>query len=87
MSFLTRFINQLAAHGVDTAVNTIEEQVPGMTTGQVEDKLTEYTRTLAREMAQRAQQGQQVPAEIIAAALTAGYCAAELRNRQQRDRT
>jgi hypothetical protein len=73
----------VAAHGVGTAIDTIEEQVPGMSTRQVEDKLTENMQTLAREMAQSAQRSEQLPAEIIAAALATGYLRAELRHRKQ----
>ncbi len=87
MSFLSRLVSQLAAHGVGSSIRAIEDQVPAMSTSQVQDKLTENTQALARQMAQRAQQGHQAPAEIIAAALAAGYCAAELRNRQRPGRT
>ncbi len=84
MSFLKRFIHQVATSGVATGIRTFEAKVPGMTTGQVEDHLTENTQTLARLMSQYAQRSEQIPAEIIAVALATGYYAAELRNRQQR---
>ena len=83
MSFFSRFVDIVAGHGVGTAIDTIEEQVPAMSTRQVKDKLAENMQTLAREMARSAQRSERVPAEIIAAALATGYLRAELRHRKQ----
>jgi hypothetical protein len=87
MSFLTRFTSEVAASGLVAAIRALERKVPAMSTAAVEDKLTENTQALARQMAQCAQRGEKVPDEIIAAALAAGYCAAELRNRERPGRT
>lgn len=87
MSFLSRFVNMVAAHGVGAAIDTIEEQVPAMSTRQVEDRLSEHMQTLAQQLAQSAQRSEQVPAEIIASALATGYLRAELRHRNRPGRT
>jgi redox-regulated HSP33 family molecular chaperone len=86
MSFLKRFMDQIATSGVTSAIATFEHKVPGMTTGQVEDHLDQNTRKLADLMSQYAQRSEQIPADVIAVAVATGYYAAELHNRTRRDR-
>jgi hypothetical protein len=86
MSFLKRFMDQVATSGIASGIRTFERKVPGMTTGQVEDHLDQNTQTLADLMSQYAQRSEEIPAEIIAVAAATGYYAAELHNRKRRDR-
>ena len=87
MSSVSRLLGQFAASGVGKAIRTFEQKVPGMSTRQVEDHLTQNTQLLAAQMSQYAQRGQKVPADLIAVAVATGYYAAELRNREQQHRT
>lgn len=87
MSFLSKFIDQYAWSGVVRGIRAIDGKVPAMNTEKVQDKLAENIEILARQMSQYAQRPDKIPAEMIAAALTAGYCAAELRHRERPRRT
>jgi len=83
MSFLSKFVENYAWSGVARGIRAIDGKVSAMSTEKVEDKLAENMEILARQMSQIAQRPGKVPSELIAAALTAGYCAAELRHRQR----
>ena len=87
MSFLKRFMDQLATSGLASGIATFERKAPGMTTREVHDHLDQNTRKLADLMSQYAQRSEPIPAEVIAVAVATGYYAAELHNRQRRDRT
>jgi hypothetical protein len=87
MSFLKRFTDQIATSGLASDIRTFAPKVPGMTTSQVHDHLDQNTRKLAGLMSQYAQRSEPIPAEIIAVAVATGYYAAELHNRQRRDRS